>query len=138
LLIVLDTNVLVSGMLKGSSSPGIIMQHIVTGRLKLAYDFRIINEYREVLIRPKFQFRMRNIDSILKVIETEGLLIQTKPLGILFEDPGDRPFVEVAVACKGAPLVTGNLKHYKGCEALGVELTTPTELIKRLLYFEKG
>jgi uncharacterized protein len=132
LLIILDTNVLVSGLLKGNSNPGLIMRHIVTGRLRLAYDFRIIDEYREILIRPKFKFRRENINSILKVIETEGALMQAKPIDIILEDPGDRPFIEVAVACKGAPLVTGNLKHYKVCEDLGVELITPAELVTRL------
>jgi uncharacterized protein len=132
LLIILDTNVLVSGLLKGNSNPGLIMRLIVNGRLRLAYDFRIIDEYREVLIRPKFKFRRENIDSILKVIETEGVLMQTKPIDITLEDPGDRPFIEVAAACKGAPLVTGNLKHYKACKDFDVELVTPAELISRL------
>lgn len=108
------------------------MRHIVTGRLRLAYDFRIIDEYREVLIRPRFQFRSKNIDSILKVIETEGALMQTKPIDVTLDDPGDRPFIEVAVACKGAPLVTGNLKHYKACKDLGIELITPAELVARI------
>jgi len=132
LIIVLDTNVLVSGLLKGNSNPGIIMQQVVTGKLITAYDFRIINEYREVLSRPRFQFRQQNVDAILKVIEAEGALIQPQPLGLALEDPGDLPFIEVAAACKGALLVTGNQKHFKGCEAIGVKLITPAKLVSRL------
>jgi len=133
LIIVLDTNVLVSGLLKGSSNPGIIMQQVVTGKLITAYDFRIINEYREVLLRPRFQFRKQNVDSILKVIEAEGVLIQSQPLGLVLEDPGDLPFMEVAAACKEALLVTGNQKHFKGYEAIGVKLITPADLVRRLI-----
>jgi uncharacterized protein len=133
LIIVLDTNVLVSGLLKGNSNPSIIMQQVVTGKLITAYDFRIINEYREVLSRPRFQFRQQNVDSILKVIEAEGVLIQPQPLGLALEDPGDLPFIEVAAACKGVLLVTGNQKHFKGCEAIGVKLITPAELVSRLI-----
>lgn len=111
------------------------MQHIVTGRLRLAYDFRIINEYREVLLRPKFQFRRENIYSILQVIEIEGTLIQPKPIELATEDPGDRPFIEIAIACSGAPLVTGNLKHFIGCECFGLEVISPTELVNRFKLF---
>lgn len=133
MIIVLDTNVLVSGLLKGNSNPGIIMQQVVTGKLITAYDFRIINEYREVLSRPRFQFRQQNVDAILKVIEAEGVLIQPQPLGLALEDPGDLPFIEVATAYKGALLVTGNQKHFKGCEAIGVKLITPAELVRMLI-----
>lgn len=130
MIIVLDTNVLVSGLLKGNSNPATIMRWIVTGKLISAYDFRIINEYREVLSRPKFKFRKQNTDSILKVIEAEGVLIQPLPLKLTLEDPGDLPFIEVAAACKEALLVTGNQKHFKECEAIGVKLITPAELVR--------
>ena len=133
MIIVLDTNVLVSGLLKGNSNPGIIMQQVVTGKLITAYDFHIINEYREVLSRPRFQFRQQNVDAILKVIEAEGMLIRPQPLDMELEDPGDLPFIEVAAADKGALLVTGNQKHFKGCEAIGVKLITPAELVSRLM-----
>ena len=109
------------------------MQQVVTDKLITAYDFRIINEYREVLSRPRFQFRQQNVDAILKVIETEGLLFQPQPLGLALEDPGDLPFIEVAAAYKGALLVTGNQKHFKGCETAGIALVTPTELVSRLM-----
>ena len=44
MIIVLDTNVLVSGLLKGNSKPGTIVRMVAAGKLKLAYDSRILNE----------------------------------------------------------------------------------------------
>ncbi len=68
MVIVLDTNVLVSGLLKGNSKPGVIVKLVAAGRIKLAYDARIIAEYRLVLRRPKFAFRQSDVEALIKVI----------------------------------------------------------------------
>lgn len=49
--IVLDTNVLVSGLLGVYTYPARMMDMVVLGRLKCVYDDRIMMEYREVLSR---------------------------------------------------------------------------------------
>ena len=54
--IVLDTNVIVSGLLTPFWSSGQIIRMVSAGILILQYDSRILLEYREVLYRPKFQF----------------------------------------------------------------------------------
>ncbi|MBA4379668.1 MAG: hypothetical protein C0393_03100 [Anaerolinea sp.] len=51
-LIVLDTNVLVSGLLHEVSIPGNIVDLAVTRKIRLAVDERILQEYDEVTIRP--------------------------------------------------------------------------------------
>lgn len=56
MLAVLDTNVVVSGLLKPYSSAGYIVRLVAEGALQVAYDARILLEYREVLARPKFGF----------------------------------------------------------------------------------
>ena len=48
--IVLDTNVLVSGLLYPFSVSGEIIRLIARGDLKLCYDSRIISEYKDVLL----------------------------------------------------------------------------------------
>ena len=49
--IVLDTNVLVSGLLRGGVPPGRIVDLVVTGQVRVALDGRILAEYRDVLLR---------------------------------------------------------------------------------------
>lgn len=49
MLVVLDTNVLVSGLLKAHSAPREIVRLVAYNYIQLAYDARIINEYREVM-----------------------------------------------------------------------------------------
>lgn len=42
LLIVLDTNVLVSGMLNVKGSPGKVLDLVLTNQIQIAYDNRIL------------------------------------------------------------------------------------------------
>lgn len=66
--IVLDTNVLVSGLLTPFGSSGEIVRMVSAGVLVLQYDSRILLEYRDVLCRPKFQFNKGQIDLLLDYI----------------------------------------------------------------------
>ena len=51
---VLDTNVLVSGLLSPFGPPGRLVDALLARRLRLAFDDRIELEYREVLARSRF------------------------------------------------------------------------------------
>ena len=51
---VIDTNVLVSAMLKWDSVPGNIMELTFNGSVIPVINEEIIREYRDVLLRPKF------------------------------------------------------------------------------------
>jgi predicted nucleic acid-binding protein len=54
MIAVLDTNVLVSGILKPLSKSADILRLIADGMIQLAYDFRLLSEYREVLISQRY------------------------------------------------------------------------------------
>lgn len=51
---VIDTNVLVSALLKWNSVPGKIIEMVFTGIITPILNDDILREYREVLFRPKF------------------------------------------------------------------------------------
>jgi predicted nucleic acid-binding protein len=71
--IALDTNVLVSGLLKGHSAAGTIVRLVAGGMAHLVYNVRILTEYREVLARPKFGFEQSLVKAILIQIEEDGV-----------------------------------------------------------------
>lgn len=110
--IVLDTNVLVSGLLNPYSASGEILQLVASGALELCYDARILGEYRNVLLRPKFAFDKFYVDSLLDQIRFCGHVVAAKPLKTKLPDPNDEPFLEVALEGEAQCLVTGNLKHF--------------------------
>jgi putative PIN family toxin of toxin-antitoxin system len=129
MIVVVDTNVLVSGVLKPYSPAASILRMVVEGVIQLAYDLRILAEYQEVLSRPKFKFGRELVNSLLDQIEEEGLLISASPLKSPLPDPADEPFLEVAVTSAAAVLVTGNRRHFPRGSYGAVKILSPSEFL---------
>lgn len=100
MIVVLDTNVVVSGIFKPYGKAAAIHRLVVSGLLTPAYDQRILAEYREVLTRPKFNFSEESIKNFLTQMEDEGMLVSSKPLSFSLPDPDDEPFLEIALSSK--------------------------------------
>lgn len=112
---VIDTNVLVSAMLKWESVPGSIINLAFEGIIVPLVNSRILNEYRIVLSRSKFGLPKEIVDNIVKTMELRGLNVEESPLDIELPDPDDKVFFEVVMEerkTEDAYLVTGNIKHF--------------------------
>lgn len=112
---VIDTNVLVSAMLKWTSIPGNIMELAFSGAIVPLLNDQIVKEYREVLERSKFHLTSGIIDSVVDEIERLGICVGADELDLIFPDPKDRVFYEVVMEkrkSEDAYLVTGNIKHF--------------------------
>ncbi len=127
----LDTNVLLSGLLKPYGKPAAILRLIVSGALQLAYDGRILLEYREVLLREKFHLTREQVDAFLELVEAEGFLTTASPLKVRLPDPDDEPFLEVVLASRADALITGNKRHYPPHASKGVAVLNPAEFLER-------
>lgn len=133
MMIVLDTNVIVSGILKPFSKAASILRLVSDGTIRLAYDFRLLSEYRDVLSRPQFNFPGEDVDAFLAPIEEEGFLVSVKPLENHLPDPDDEPFLEVALSGKAEAIVTGNKRHFPiGGKHAGVRILSPAEFLESL------
>ncbi len=128
--IVLDTNVLVSGLLQPLGPSGQIVRRVVVGELVLCHDVRILAEYREVLHREKFRFDSERIESLLEEISAGGTPVAASSLAISLPDPDDEPFLEIALAGGVQCLVTGNMKHYPAGARSGMEVLSPRSFIE--------
>lgn len=127
--VVVDTNVLVSGLLSPFGPPGEIVCMIASGALRVCFDARILTEYGEVLARPKFQFSSEQSQAFLEQIKTEGLSVAGNPLPARLPDPTDEPFLEAAVAGDVDRLITGNTKHFPSAKRQGVAVLSPREFL---------
>lgn len=112
MIVVLDTNILVSGILRPFGPCGAILRLAAAGIIRLAHDSRILSEYRDVLNRPVFGFSEDLVEDLLDQIEQEGLAVVGSPLPFRLPDPHDEPFLEVAIAACAQALVTGNKRHF--------------------------
>lgn len=127
--IVLDTNVLVSGLLSPFGPPGEIVRMVSAGALTLCTDARILSEYGEVLRRPRFGFPEHDLAILLDALRGQGYAVASVPLPRVLPDPGDEPFLEVALAGGASCLVTGNHIHFPAERCRGVPVLSPSELI---------
>ena len=125
---VVDTNVLVSGILSEHGPPGWIVDLVAAGELRAVYDSRILAEYREVLVRPELSLNATRVESVLAVIRDLGVLVTPLPWPKPLPDLDDEPFL----ACAGAaavPLVTGNLRHFPEAYRIDVLVLSPREFL---------
>jgi putative PIN family toxin of toxin-antitoxin system len=134
--VVLDTNVLVSGLLTPFGSSGEIVRMVFSNKLTLFLDARILSEYRDVLHRPKFSFNTDDISVLIEFIKHFGQFVSGQPLSNPLPDRDDEPFFEVAIAGNVNALVSGNAAHYPASLREGVRLFSPTEFVD--FYRKKG
>ncbi len=130
--VILDTNVLVSGLLELFSYPARVIDLVYIGRLQCVYDDRIMREYEEVLARPKLMTAIseKERNDLLGYLMHSGRKVLAGPLeeGMLrAPDPDDLPFVEVAAAGQAELIITGNSSHFSffADNSQGINIVSP-------------
>ena len=128
---VVDTNVLVSGLLRPDNPPGRILDLVLAGELQPIFDDRILREYRQMLRRPRFHFHEGAVADLMDYLERFGWLLAAPTLAVRLPDPKDLMFLEVA-AESASPLITGNLRHFppEVIDTLGVQVLSPMEFME--------
>ena len=84
---VIDTNVLVSALLKSASIPGIVARESLEGQIIPLLNDEIIAEYRAVLSRPKFKFSPEAVELIIDGLIHRGIFLDADPTDELVIDP---------------------------------------------------
>ena len=126
---VIDTNVIVSSMLKNDSTPGQIVQSISENIITPILNEDIIDEYIEVLSRNKFGFKDEEINNLLAIVKANAIYLERKQTIEDFVDKDDIVFFEIVMSARStmdAYLVTGNMKHYP----IRSYIVTPREMIE--------
>lgn len=113
---VIDTNVIVSALLKWNSVPGVVLQAVFNGFVVPVFNDEILNEYRNVLNRPKFGFSSELISETISQIESLGVMENAlETVAEAMPDPKDIVFYSIALShgkTAETHLVTGNVKHF--------------------------
>ena len=95
--VVIDTNVLVSAVLKNNSIPGTIIELAFNGKIIPVLNKEIESEYRKVLLRPKFHLTTDIVNDIVNEFKQKGLYINETHIDIELPDPKDVVFYEVVI-----------------------------------------
>jgi putative PIN family toxin of toxin-antitoxin system len=128
--VVLDTNVLVSGLLSPFGPPGEIVRMVSAGTIRLCVDARLLTEYEQVLLRPRFGLDPDSVAALVDYIDATGYKAASVPLGMRLPDPDDEAFLEVAIACGAEYLVTGNLAHFPLEASAGMSIVSAAAFIE--------
>lgn len=112
---VIDTNVVVSAMLKADSMPALVLKEVLVGNICLLLNQEILDEYLEVLSRKKFHFSVETVINLVREIKKRAIFIDAMPTDESLPDPDDAVFYEIVMEARketDAYLVTGNIKHF--------------------------
>jgi len=124
--IVLDTNVLVAGLLSPFGPCGEIVRMVSSGEVMLCFNALILTEYNEVLYRPKFGFDRDRVAALIDHIEHRGHTVASSPLSHSLPDSDDEAFLKAAIAGKAECLVTGNASHFPSKLCQGRKVLSPS------------
>lgn len=115
---VIDTNVIVSAMIskRRDTAPVLLWNYYIMRPVGKAiipvYNNEIIDEYENVLRRPKFRLDDWLVDEVLETIRRVGIHADRLVSDEAFPDPKDIVFYEVTLSVEDAYLITGNIKHF--------------------------
>lgn len=112
LRVVVDTNIVVSAALKPEGLQRTVLLLTITKPARLYVSESIMDEYREVLARPKMNIRKGLRQQFLQLVKNHAHCVTpARPLQVT-GDPDDNKFLECADAARADYLVTGNQRHF--------------------------
>jgi len=128
--IIVDTNVLISAILR-SGKPKIAIIHILDS---LEYEWigslDIIEEYKNVLKRPKFKLSEKMIYEWLEIFEKAIKLIDVNINIDFARDRKDAKFLACAMASGANYLITGDRDFEEVTELITTKIITVAEFLE--------
>lgn len=128
---VIDANVVVSGLMTAKGPCALILEAVMSGRIKLVYDARILAEYRDVLCRPRLKLNPEHVMHFLQALGGQMSVVPERLVAVV-PDPDDMAFIEVAHAVPDKTTVTGNLTDFPEEILGGIRLLTPVQALAAL------
>jgi len=133
--LVVDTNLVVSALLKPQSNPALVISLILRGDCSLCLTQDIMTEYAEVLAREKFQRLDRpKVNELLSKLKKLALWIEPKvSLHEVVQDPADNTLLECALEAKADFFTTGNIHHFPFKKYRQTLIVTPAEFMAHII-----
>jgi putative PIN family toxin of toxin-antitoxin system len=131
--IVLDTNVLVSGVFF-SGPPSRILDAWADGRFDLLATVDILAEYRRVAVHLSERYPSVEAGSVIDFVIRESRIVQPAPVAVdACDDQDDVKFFACAISGQATCVVTGDraLLRVSGYE--GIKVVTPRDFLSHFL-----
>ena len=126
--IIIDTNVLVSALIQQSYPHYIIYDRVLNKQFQLCLSKALLDEYRDVLFRPKFSRMsnfMSNAETILERFEEIAVFYEPKIRLDIIKDKSDNKLLELADECNAHFLITGNSVDFSFSQYKDTKILSP-------------
>lgn len=135
--VVIDTNVIISGLISVSGPPAQIIQLWVDGKIIICLSAEIVEEYIAVLLRPKFNplgSALERYKLISGLVELDNTIIVNPDFipDIIHEDPDDNVFLACAVEAKAKIIISGDDHLLDLAEYKGIRIISPADFLRGL------
>jgi putative PIN family toxin of toxin-antitoxin system len=139
LKVVIDTNIIVSALLKTQSNPALIISIILRRNYKLCLSEEIFSEFEEVLARDKFKHLDRlKVKELLSTLKKNSLWVVPKiSVNDVAKDPADNAFLECALETGADFLITGNIHHFPVKQFHQTRIVSPGEFLDLITKLNK-
>lgn len=136
LRVVLDTNVIISGLISPKGPPAGILKALKAGRFILVTSQAINEEILEVMDRPRLRDKYGLADhmfDIAFILWEQAEIVAKLPTLKATKDPDDDKFLAAAVGGLAHYLVTGDIKDLLGLgEYKGTRIVSPDQFLSIL------
>ena len=142
MIIVLDTNVIVSALLSPLGSPAEIINRWEADEFDVVVSSQLLSELERVIKYPGIakyiKLPQKTIDSFLRHFVTAAILVEPQfRLEVIDEDPADNRVLECAFAGNASYIVTGDKHLLKLKEYQGIIILPPSGFLTFLKMEEK-
>ena len=135
--VVIDTNVLVAGLIRGKGPNREILKQCFKGTLQPYIGNALYTEYRDLLNRENIQTLCKQTSVTLAEFLDDFSSI-CEPVDVWFlwrpnlKDEADNHLIELAVAANVTYIVTNNISDFAQAELLqeGFQVITPPDLLR--------
>jgi putative PIN family toxin of toxin-antitoxin system len=125
---VLDTNVIVSALLKDGGREALLVDLALSGSFTLVVSNALLEEYEEVLRRPGFGFNPTQVTRSLRAIRDTAIIVQPQKQLHVTRDPDDNKVLECALEAGAEYVVSGNTRDFPK-EFQGIRIVPPRQFL---------
>jgi len=126
--VILDTNVVVSALIQKSYPHYIVFDYVLNEQLQLCLSEALLNEYSDVLSRPKFSNISNFVNNativLNRFIKIASFFEPTTQVNII-TDKSDNKLLELADECNADFLVTGNSVDFTFSQYKQTQILSP-------------
>lgn len=119
---VFDCMIFLQGAARRESPAGMCLSLVELGAVELLISREIVDEVRDVLMRPKVREKFLSltddlVNQFVEAIRNHAAIIENVPRAFTYErDPKDEPYINLAIAAKAEYLVTRDRDLLDLCE----------------------